>query len=315
MSGWCAAVSCLSEHWTAAAEQGHLRPGSAARYAQVFTAFSRFAEGSGGVEPISVTAELCHRFILAPLRGSAPPCTATSRLRLTVIRSGFEVLASSGVVAGDPTIGLRIIHPSSERVPTPLTPAEATRLMLSGRVTPRDSLRPVTAALALLGAAHAEIAGAVVSDLTERDVMAEVTLSLGSGRCARDVVVPPQLVDVLRSRVAHQRATWRRRGQAWIPEDIPIALHRPLTSYPLNSVAPTVSNNLGLALRQAGIRRSGVRPKSVREYAANAVYAKTRRIESVAEHLGMTSLDTAARLIDSAWQDRWGDTLRAGERR
>lgn len=71
----------------------------------------------------------------------------------------------------------------------------------------------------------------------------------------------------------------------------------PLTSYPLNSVAPTVSNNLGLALRHARIRRAGVQPKSVREYAANAVYAKTERIEAVAEQLGVPSYDTTARLI------------------
>ena len=73
-----------------------------------------------------------------------------------------------------------------------------------------------------------------------------------------------------------------------------------------------MSNNLGLAIRHAGIHRAGVRPKSVREYAANAIYARSQRIESVAEQLGMISLDTAARMIVSAWQDRWGDTLRAG---
>ncbi len=55
---------------------------------------------------------------------------------------------------------------------------------------------------------------------------------------------------------------------------------------------------------------AGVQPKSVREYAANAVYATTQRIEAVAEHLGLTSYDTAARLIDRAWQERWGETLR-----
>ena len=307
MSGWSGVVSRVCEHWTAAASQGQLRPGSAARYGQVFTAFSRFAEVAGAAQPEAVTAELCRQFIAAPSRGGAPPCTATSRLRLTVIRSGFEVLAYHASVGANPTIGMRVHHVASERVPTPLTPVEALRLLLSGRASPRDSLRPATTALALLGAAHAEVAGAVASAFTDEGG----TLTLGAGQSARGVAVPPPLVHVFRSRVAHQRATWRRRGQPWIPGDIPLALNRPLASYPLNSVAPTVSNNLSLALRHAGIHRAGVRPKSVREYAANAIYARTQRIESVAEQLGMTSLDTVARLIDSAWQDRWGDTLRA----
>jgi len=73
-----------------------------------------------------------------------------------------------------------------------------------------------------------------------------------------------------------------------------------------------VSDNLGRALRYAGISRSGVRPKSVREYAANTVYAKTQRIEAVAEQLGLSSYDTAARLIDRSWQEMWGQTIRAG---
>ena len=48
-----------------------------------------------------------------------------------------------------------------------------------------------------------------------------------------------------------------------------------------------MSDNLGRALRHAGIHRAGVQPKSVREYAANAVYATTQRIEAVAEQLGI----------------------------
>lgn len=309
MSEWSGVVGHACGQWTAAVARGQLRPSSAARYAQVFTAFSRFAEVAGAAQPEAVTAELCRRFIAAPLRGGAPSCTGASRLRLTVIRSAFEVLSSTGVVGADPTIGLRVRHRAAERMPTPLTPPEAMRLLISGRASPHDSLRPATTALALLGAAHAaEVAGAMVSAFTEADG----ALALGVGHATRKVAVPPQFVNVLRLRVAHQRATWRRRGQPWIPGDIPLALNRPLTSYPLNSVAPTVSNNLGLALRHAGIRRAGVRPKSVREYAANAIYARTQRIESVAEQLGVTSLDTAFRLIDSAWQDRWGDTLRAG---
>lgn len=89
-------------------------------------------------------------------------------------------------------------------------------------------------------------------------------------------------------------------------------MSRPAVSYPVNAVAPTVNQNLARALRHAGIHRPGVRPKSVREYAANDVYARTQRIEAVAEQLGLASFDTAAGLIDRAWQQRWGGVVGAG---
>jgi len=307
VSEWSSALESVCEHWATAAGN-RLRSSSAARYGQVFGAFCRFAEASGVVTPESVTTALCRRFIAAPSLGGSPPCAATSRLRLTVIRSAFEVLGSAGTVGADPTTELSVTHRTAERVPTPLTPLEATRLVLAGYVNPRDTLRPATTALALMGAAHAEIAGSVVFAFSEVDA----TLALGAGRSARVVAVPPQLLEVLRRRVADQRASRRRRGQPWDPGEVPLALARVLSSYPVNSVAPTVSDNLSRALRHAGIHRAGVQPKSVREYAANAVYATTLRIEAVAEQLGVPSYDTAARLIDRAWQERWGDTVRAG---
>ena len=108
----------------------------------------------------------------------------------------------------------------------------------------------------------------------------------------------------------HERL-WRRGGVDWELGDLPLALNRSASTYPINSVAPTVSGNLSRALRQAGIVRPGVRPRSVREYAANALYAELRSIEPLAESLGLDSLDAAARLIDRPWQARWGNHVRA----
>jgi hypothetical protein len=89
-------------------------------------------------------------------------------------------------------------------------------------------------------------------------------------------------------------------------------MHRPAFEYPLNSIAACVSVNLSTALARAGVARVGVRPGSVREYAANYAYAVTGRVEDVAELLGLSSLDTAARFVDPAWQDRWGGWVRSG---
>lgn len=88
-------------------------------------------------------------------------------------------------------------------------------------------------------------------------------------------------------------------------------MHRPVLEYPASSVAPTVSMNLSRALQRAGVTRAGVRPRSVREFAANRTYALTGRVEDVADLLGLASLDTTAGFLDHSWQDRWGPTVRS----
>lgn len=299
-SGWDAFAEVL--------DRLALRPSTHARYQQVFSAFCRYAEANGVVSPQGVTADLCRRFIDAPLRGGQPPCTATSRLRLTVLRSALEVMVSVSAVTANPTVDLRVRHKAPSRVPTPLTPSEVGRLTVAIRVSSCSAPWPSTCALALLGAAHGEIAAAVVSDLNEGAAL----LKLGQGAATRAVPIPPNLSEVLARRAAGQRESWRRRREPWDPTEVPLALGRSAESYPLNSVAPTVSQNLARALRHAGVHRPEIRPKSLRDYAANAVYARTGRIEAVAEQLGMTSFDTASRLIDRAWQQRWGEVIRAG---
>lgn len=307
-SEWILVMSAVRACWGAGTAKGVLRAGSAARYMQVFDAFCRYADANGVRSSQAVTTALCRRFIDAPLRGGHPPCPATSRLRLTVLRSAFEALISAGIVGANPTDGLRVRHETPARVPTPLTPSEAARLAVAIRVNSAAAPWPATCALALMGAAHGEIAAVVVADLDET----ASRVKLGEDAASRTVPAPPSLAEVLARRAGGQRASCRRRREPWDPATVPLALSRPAVSYPVNSVAPTVSQNLARALRHAGIHRPGVRPKSVREYAANALYAKTQRIEAVAEQLGLASFDTAAGLIDRAWQQRWGEVVRAG---
>jgi hypothetical protein len=92
-------------------------------------------------------------------------------------------------------------------------------------------------------------------------------------------------------------------------------MHKALTQYPPQSVAPTVSINLSRAMRRARVLRMGLRPRSVREYAANRVYAQTRRVEAVAQLLGARSLDSAYRFIDPVWQAQWGEAICAAHDR
>ncbi|MBF4766601.1 hypothetical protein ISU10_02325 [Nocardioides agariphilus] len=159
--------------------------------------------------------------------------------------------------------------------------------------------------LALMGLTHAEISAAVVSDLDQR----AQTLAIGRGELRRELALPTGRLAVLSSRIDAQRLTARRRHLAWDPSQIPLALTRPLRAYPLESIAPTVSTNITRALVAAGVSRAGVRPRSLREYAANASYARSGRIEDVAGLLGIRSLDAARRLIDLDWQQRWGEEV------
>lgn len=64
-------------------------------------------------------------------------------------------------------------------------------------------------------------------------------------------------------------------------------------------MAPTVSMNPSRAWH------ARVSHVPVFDRAANAVYARSGRVEDVAAQLGIASLDVAYRLVDENWQHRW----------
>lgn len=308
MASWNDTRNITSLTWSRAVAESRLSPGTAGRYQQIFDSFCRYAQAMGIAAPSQVTPELCRRFIWAPLRGGSATAAATARLRVTVLVSAFQTLLLEGSVQSNPAAAERVAHTPARFVPRPLTPPEVSRLLVAGRTSPSDSLRPATLVLALSGATQSEIASVVVTDFWAE----EFCLVLGTDRSRRTWSLQPPRAAILQSRVLHLRQLWRRRSTPWAADEVPIALNRPVAEYGYNSLAPTVGGNLTRALRHAGIIRPGVRPKSLREYAANAAYAETRSIEIVAARLGMASLDGTSRLIDRDWQERWGDKIRAG---
>jgi len=114
----------------------------------------------------------------------------------------------------------------------------------------------------------------------------------------------------LTARVAACRRENRRRQEAWRPAKTALALRRTFSSYPETSIAPGVSSTLSRALSAAGLHRPGLRPASLREYAANRAYARSG-VEGVARLLGVESLDVAFGLIDKHWQKAYGPQVRA----
>lgn len=283
-----------------------MTPGSASRYGRIWASFLAYAQAHGASDTSAITGSLCAAFVGAPLPGHAQPSAATSRFRLTVLRAAFTHLRASGVVGGDPTRSLAVQMQLSTFHPIPLLPAEVQRLQVAARMRPCDTLRPATVELALAGLTHGEIARSVVADLDS----ASSSVQIQETSAIRLVKLEQPTLQVLIRRVDAQRRAMRRRSQPWEPGVVPIALTRPLDTYPLESVAPSISTNLSRALTAAGVHRPGVRPRSMREFAANRVYALTGRIEDVASHLGIPSLDSALGLIDNDWQQRFGDEVR-----
>ena len=303
----CAASVAVQRRWSDRVRAGEMTTGSAARYVRVFESFARYA-AARGVDSNAVTTRLCLDFVNAALPGRLVPSSSTRRFRLTVVRAAFHAMREAGLASNDPTRRLRVDWHVGQLAVCPLTPTEAQRLRVAGRTRVTDTVRPAVVTVALAGGSHREASEAVVGDVD----IDGARLRLGGPLVGeRWVPLDEVAVAMLRIRIAAQRVTWRRLHRAWDPLVVPLAMHRPLVEYPANSVAPTVSMNLSRALNTAGVTRAGVRPRSVREYAANRTYALTGRVEVVANQLGLASLDTAAGFLDHTWQDRWGPTVRS----
>ena len=289
-------------YWVQRVERGEMAAGTAARYARIFASFRRFITARGYDTLAAVDPQTCRTFVNAS-RGGQPPAKSTSRLRLTVVREAFLALRLLNVASVDPTAGLRVVQPEQPRHPIPLTPAEAARLRSAGRISPRDHIRPATVELALAGGSHPEVATTVVTDVD----LIDGRVRLGS----RSIDLEPFAITTLVARIASCRLMASRRGRSWNPDITSIALSRPLDAYPETSVAPSISSNLSRAMSSAGLTRPGLRPASVREYAANRRYALSERVEDVATFLGLESLDVARGFIDPAWQHLYGKEVRA----
>ena len=280
--------------------------GTVARYERVLKSFARFAGARGVLNVEGVDGRLCIDFALAPMSGRGAPAPSTSRFRLTVVRDACVGWLAEGAIAVDPTVGLRIAQPRSAHRPVPLTPPEVRRLRFSSRVSPRDVRGPSATELALLGATHLEVATTVVADLDSS--IGSVFISC-AGTVAREAQLDAFGSTILDARVTALQCACRRSKRPWSPQETALALARPLDTYPPETIAPGVSSTLARAMARAGLDRPELRPRSLREYAANRSYALTGRVEDVATMLGLQSLDTAYSFIDPAWQRDWASEM------
>lgn len=304
--GWLGACCEVERRWSVRVHAEEMAIESADRYCRVLKSFARFATARGVTSCLAVSPTTCQDFIFASSAAQGLPSPSTRSFRLTAVRSAFDALRAAGLVASNPTSCLRVARDAGHPTVCPLTPEEAQRLRVAARTRVTDTLRPAAVTVALAGGSHGDIARAVVADVADTQLRLA-----GYGHSTRWVPLNASDAATLKARVASLRLQWRHLNRAWRPSTVPLAMLRPLSSYPICSVAPSVSTNLSRALHRAGIDRPGVRPRSLREYAANRTYALSNRVEDVAQHLGLVSLDAAARMVDNDWQHRWAEVIRA----
>jgi site-specific recombinase XerD len=308
-----AAVDTALTAWSAAHRAGALANSSLAVYARLLTSFQRFASAQGVMTLDDVDAPLCLMWLNAPVprpsRTLSRPSTSTSRLRATVIRQAAQTWREAGLLATDIDLPFTSLR-ASPAPPRPLTPPEVLALRRLSSLKPDRCVTSACVASLLAGATQTEAAHIVDADYDP--VLRTLSLAGRASRRPRAVAVGPEGARALDRRVALLRASPRHRAVA-DPRRQLLNLRRPLDDYALAAVAPAIGNTISRSLHSAGIDRPHVTAGSLRDYAANRMFAMTDRVEDVAQLLGLASLDRARRLVDFEWQSAWGDLAREDE--
>lgn len=294
----CDAARLACQRWAKLTESTRLG------YCRTLTRFVAFAAAQGVHSLGDLDPAVCRRFVVAPLGGSRAgeaPSLQASRLRWGVVVGFVRALPVEQV----PRSLLGMSGPSfaaaAARRLEPLSPPEVDLVRSVVGSPGGHTLWPVMVEAALAGASAGENAGLTVGDF----IGSALRLPGSTGIRARVAPLDEHGMRVVGARVARVSSD---RQVAWGCDPLlrPLALPRPGERYRPSSLAPVVSSSLLAAMDVAGVRRSGVRSRSLLAFAANRVYARTGRIESVAELLGRASLDSAAQMVDAGWQERWG---------
>ena len=312
------AAAHVRELWAGRRRAGRLAPRTETLYLRHLGTFLRYTAAHGVEDLEDLTPALVSGWVNAPVsavspgsraRSGQPSADATRRGRQSVLRQVVGLWADRGWVGPD-LVPTDVISKTAAQSPCPLTPAEAARLRLAGAQSAADTLLPALVAIALTGAANTEIARVVIDDYDPDAAQLQLP-GRGSDK-PRTVRLDAHATRVLS---AHVGALAKRAARLKIdldPATTPLALPTAPRTRRTKVEHTTVGQQLHRALKVAGIRRAGVTPGSMQDYAANRCYALTNRVEDVADLLGLVSLDSAHRLIDRDWQATWGGGIRSG---
>lgn len=225
--------------------------------------------------------------------------------RLSAASAFFTTAQCLGLYDENPAVAVREPTPTPRHV-RPLTGGQIAQMkrtavyrvvQLHGQTVP-ETKTPAAFALTLLGASNAENSQVRVRDvdLTNRRIWLH-----DGGYRTRDRWVP---IDddwcyaalKIRVRVLSQATDADALPGRWLGYD-------PKGTNPTAAKRSAATADLITKLmRKSGVYTAGVtRVESIREYLAQRVFNQTRRVEAVAERLGMSSLDAAAHLVDYDW--------------
>jgi integrase/recombinase XerC len=233
---------------------------------------------------LSSTAEDAVGFVRAPTRRRQPPALHTLHLRRSVLRTTYRTITAAGIDVADPTRGLAL-PPKTDRVARPVDDDELVLIRLAALTMHRNpAIAAATVALAEAAASTGELPRIRPSDI-----------DLAGGH-----VTLPGVGRLLPRRAP--LTTWGRHALTRL-------LDRPTTpEVPVLHFAPSPpGSHRAQALTVRRIRRildvaglgaeADVKPNSIRLWAGATVLAGGGTIDSVAERLGIRSLDAAAAAI------------------
>lgn len=238
-----------------------------------------------GVESVAgIDHDVVRDFVWARNRDGTHASTATMHVRRWSVRFLFQMLREMGVAVVDPTIDIRL-PPRATGPIRPLTDAEVELCRLLAVHPPEATLKPAAWGLAEATAATSEIPAVRRRDVTKSAVHLPGSRLLRPRRA--------ELGDWARMQI--ERRLHDLDGD---PEA--------LVAYLGDGKRPQAAAAMVIdkVLRRAGLAgEPGVRPASIRAWAGRRVFDETGSIEAVAQHLGLRSLDTTARLIGLDWRE------------
>ena len=316
-----AAVMVVTDHWVECHIAGAITAFTLHQYSAQVRRFAGYAAACRVTLLAEVDPRLCEDFCRAALahgQGGAPsrrgqaPATGTQSLRRSALRAMFRTCARLGLWNEDPTRYTTLAGVRRSKALRPLTPNELDAIRHHAVYRPRDTLLPALVALATAGSALSETAYVRVSDI---DLVSGTVHLPGMTRkyVPRQVTLEPWQVDAAATRIDQITAQQRKQGAAAHPDPL-MVFERDLAALPPTTVSATQSQALLRLLVRAGVNASGQVPatgSSLQQYAANRIYA-IAGIEAVREALGLRRLDSAAALVDPAWQATWGAVARPG---
>lgn len=229
-----------------------------------------------------------------------PPGEGTLHYRRGLMRQFSQTLRALGL--DDRHLGVDVDLPRrTDRIPVPLTEAEAVRCRDDSQYTSRQTLLPVVTALALTGESTAEVAMARICDVRLDD---RLIWAHGGNRRTYERWLPLDewMVPIIQARIDHLRRARTDQG------DLASLTYNGDLDTPYDRKQSAICNSLRRVLYLADVTRPGVRPTSFSEYVAVSTMAATGRVEIVAARLGLASLDRAAFQVGYDWLDTYRHT-------